>query len=102
MEETTNKGGAPEGNQNVKAGKLVKGAIRKALYENEAKGRQALVEIAHRLIDDARDGNIAATKELFDRIDGKALQSLEANIEAGSGLLAALAGLGKRNDPTVA
>jgi hypothetical protein len=74
MSETTNLGGAPEGNQNAKAGSLVRGAIRRALAENEAKGRQSLLAIAHKLIDQAEAGELPFAKELFDRIDGKANQ----------------------------
>jgi hypothetical protein len=74
MAESTNKGGAPEGNQNLKAGQLVRGAIRRALHENEAKGRESLLNIVQKLIAEAETGSIPAASLLFDRIDGKANQ----------------------------
>ena len=66
--------GAPEGNQNSRYGSIVRGAIRRALAENEAKGRDSLLNIAKKLIDDAEGGNLNAASLLFDRIDGKATQ----------------------------
>jgi hypothetical protein len=61
-------------------------AIDKAL---EQRGKQlgrmgALVELAGTLLDKAADGDIAALKELGDRLDGKAAQSV-AVTGAGGG-----------------
>lgn len=81
--------GAPIGNQNARTGSLVRGAIRRVLAENEAKGRESLVEIARTLITNAEQGDLAAAKEVFDRLDGKAVATteiaatLDATVRAG-------------------
>jgi hypothetical protein len=73
----SNRGGQP-GNQNARTGSLVRGAIRRVLSENEAKGRESLVNIVRNLVDKAElEGDLPATRELFDRLDGKAGQSVE-------------------------
>jgi hypothetical protein len=76
--------GAPKGNQNAHVGSVIRGAIRRALAENEAKGRDSLLNIVNKMIEQAEDGNLFAARELFDRIDGKAVAKteLEANVEA--------------------
>lgn len=72
----SNRGGQP-GNQNAHTGSLIKGAIRRVLNENEAVGRESLVNIVRKLVDKAElDGDLPATRELFDRIEGKAGQSV--------------------------
>jgi hypothetical protein len=71
MDETTNRGGAPLGNKNAHTGSVIRGVIRRALAENEAEGRESLLLIAKKLIEDAEGGNLPAARELFDRIDGK-------------------------------
>jgi hypothetical protein len=79
----SNKGGQP-GNQNAHIGSLVKGAIRRVLHENEAAGRESLVNIVRKLVDKAElDGDLPATKELFDRIEGKAAQSVAVTGQDG-------------------
>jgi hypothetical protein len=76
--------GAPKGNQNAHNGSLVRGAIRRALAENEAKGRDSLNNIVRKMIDDAETGDREARREFFDRLDGKAVAKteIEANVEA--------------------
>ena len=74
MSET--KVGAPAGNQNAYVGSLVRGAVRRVLSENEAKGRESLVNIARKLVDMAEEGNVSAAREIFERVDGKANQPL--------------------------
>lgn len=72
----TNRGGQP-GNQNARTGSLVRGAIRRVLAENEAKGRESLVNIVRNLVDKAElEGDLPSAKELFDRLDGKANQPI--------------------------
>src|SRR5574343_144416 len=71
--------GAPIGNRNRWEGSLVEGAIRRALAENEAKGRASLLNIAHKLLDDAEQGNLGAVNTLFDRLDGKAVAKTEVS-----------------------
>lgn len=67
---------------------MVRGAIRRALNENEAKGRDSLLNIAQKLIEDAEQGNIQAAGLLFDRLDGKANQptDITANVTVQGGL----------------
>lgn len=85
MAETS--GGQP-GNQNARYGSMVRGAIRRALAENETKGRDSLLKIAQKLIDDAEAGSINAACLLFDRLDGKANQPTDvtANVTVSGGL----------------
>lgn len=65
--------GAPRGNQNAKRGTAWRDAVRRAL----ARDKTALNDIAERLITMARDGDLAAIKELGDRLDGKPAQAHE-------------------------
>lgn len=66
-----NKGGAPLGSQNNKRGTIIRGAIRRAFAEDEAKGRQTIQLIVRKMIDDALAGDRYSRQELFDRLDGK-------------------------------
>ena len=72
MEETNNKVGAPFGNKNsIKSNKLWAETIRRAVVQDDA---QRLRQIAEALLVKASEGDMAAIKELGDRLDGKALQ----------------------------
>jgi hypothetical protein len=64
---------APKGNRNAAKGHMWAGAIRRALAED----REALQEIARKLVSKAKEGDLAYIKEIGDRLDGKAAQSLE-------------------------
>ena len=70
--------GAPLGNQNGKKAKRWEGAIARALARvAEGKGVEAgLDPLADKLIQAAQAGEQWALKELGDRLDGKAAQSL--------------------------
>lgn len=63
--------GAPIGNRNGSKQKLWEDAIRRAILADDGKRLRA---IAERLLDKAAEGDIAAMKELGDRIDGKPAQ----------------------------
>lgn len=76
---TINKGGAPVGNDNAAKNKPWADAVRKAVVQADGK---KLAKIANALIDKAADGDIAAIKELGDRLDGKAHQTIAAEIDA--------------------
>lgn len=76
--------GAPIGNDNRWRASVVQGAIRRALAENEAKGRESLLVIAHKLIEDAEGGNLGAVNTLFDRLDGKPVAKNEVSGPDGS------------------
>ena len=71
--------GAPKNNQNaVKSNRLWANAIRRAVMQSSGKKLRSLAE---RLIERADQGDISALRELGDRLDGKAAQSIgfEAN-----------------------
>jgi hypothetical protein len=72
--ETTNKGGAPKGNDNAKKGKLFYSELRKALVQQD---QINLRRIADKLVEKAIDGEPWAVKEIMDRVDGKAIQVTE-------------------------
>ena len=63
--------GAPIGNRNGSKQKLWEDAIRRAVLADDGKRLRA---IAERLLDKAAEGDIAAMKELGDRVDGKPAQ----------------------------
>jgi hypothetical protein len=71
---STNKGGAPVGNQNGKKGKLFYNQLRVALVQEDSR---KLRTIAQKLVDAAEQGEPWAIKEVIDRVDGKAVQSTE-------------------------
>jgi hypothetical protein len=72
MEETNNKVGAPLGNKNsIKSNRLWAETIRRAVVQDDS---QRLRQIAEALLIKASEGDMAAIKELGDRLDGKALQ----------------------------
>ena len=71
---STNKGGAPVGNQNGKKGKLFYNQLRVALVQEDSR---KLRTIAQKLVDAAEQGEPWAIKEVIDRVDGKAVQATE-------------------------
>lgn len=76
------------GNTNGRSSFLWRRAIKDALIAREkqmgwgaseeeiAEGRRAMQELAEKLLQAAQSGDIAALKEVGDRIDGKAAQQL--------------------------
>jgi hypothetical protein len=72
--ETTNKGGAPKGNDNAKKGRLFFEQLRKELVQEDS---IKLRKIARKLVEAAQDGEPWAVKEIMDRVDGKAIQVTE-------------------------
>jgi len=69
---------APVGNQSARRAKELRDALNYALnnFENSAvKKGQALRAIGRKLVEMALDGNLAAIKEIGDRIDGKPAQT---------------------------
>jgi hypothetical protein len=65
--------GAPIGNQNAKEGRIWRDALRRALLADDGK---RLRKIADALVDKAEEGDVAAIREIGDRMDGKAAQTL--------------------------
>lgn len=63
-----------------KADKLIGDALRvaaKRVIEGDAQGRTYLAKAAEEIVLKAADGDIAAFKEMADRLDGKAVQQLD-------------------------
>lgn len=76
---------APRGNRNAANGTEWRDAIRRTLreYENPAQKverGEALSRIAYKIIESAIDGDQQAIKEIGERLDGKAKQLIDANI----------------------
>ena len=70
---------APTGNTNAKDGKRWAGALRRALHEysdETVSQGDALLAIAQGVVKDALAGDAFARKEIGDRLDGKAAQSV--------------------------
>lgn len=89
--------GAPLGNQNAKGGKgkVWAEGIRRAIRENvEGEDFEAkIAALARALVANAKLGDLQSLKEIGDRLDGKAAQTIDANV---SGSLAGLlAGIGE-------
>ena len=72
VDSTIDKGGAPEGNQNAKKGKLFYNQLRKVLVQED---QLKLRQIAEKLVEAAQEGEAWAVKEIMDRVDGKAVQA---------------------------
>lgn len=67
--------GAPLGNRNgEKQNRLWSEAIRRAIVQDDGKRLRMLAE---KLLDKAAEGDVSALKELGDRLDGKAHQSID-------------------------
>jgi len=64
-------GGAPKGNSNAAKAKRLSKALQDRLAE-----RNKQQDLMDALLDKALDGDIAAIKEVFDRIDGKPKQAI--------------------------
>ena len=74
VDSTVDKGGAPEGNQNAKKGKLFYDQLRMVLVQND---KFKLRKIADKLVESAEKGEAWAIKEIMDRMDGKSIQQTE-------------------------
>ena len=72
--------GRPKGAEN--RDKPWRGAIRKAVHElrGDDKKVKALQLLADRLVTQGLDGDIAAIKEIGDRLDGKAVQGVGLDV----------------------
>lgn len=86
VESTIDKGGAPEGNQNAKKGKVFYDELRKFFAQNPHKKR----EIVENLVDAAVNKEPWAVKEVMDRMDGKAVQATTFEDADGNSLLQAI------------
>lgn len=77
------KAGAPIGNKNAAKGKVWSDAIRMEL----AQDRQRIRKLVRALMDKAESGDVAALKEIGDRIDGKVPQGIEGTGTSGEIIL---------------
>jgi hypothetical protein len=78
---------APIGNQNAAKAKVWAAAIQRALERRQPADKRikAIDELADKLLDSCAEGELAALKELGDRLDGKAAQAVTlAGDEAGA------------------
>lgn len=74
--------GAPQGNQNAVKGSEWKQAIKRALAHESGKTfREGLDICAKKFIESAKAGDPWAMRELGDRVDGKAAQSIDVTGE---------------------
>ena len=64
--------GAPKGNTNAAKAKRLSSVLQKRMEERKAE--EALMDV---LLDKALEGDLPAIKQVFDRIDGKAKQSID-------------------------
>lgn len=71
--------GAPIGNKNAVKNKPWSDAINRALLAEDGKKLRAL---ADKLIDKAMEGDVPALREIGDRMEGKAMQAIEATVDA--------------------
>ena len=84
VDSTVDKGGAPEGNQNAKKGKLFYEQLRRILVQND---HARLRKITDKFVKAAEDGEAWAIKEIMDRMDGKAIQQTEITGADGAELV---------------
>jgi len=76
--------GWPAGNKFAANDRRWKKAIENALdKKSKAEGIQALEALAEKLIELALAGNLDALKELGNRIEGKSLQHIDAQVDGG-------------------
>ena len=73
---------APKVPKGAKSDKEWRDTIRLAVYEvrkdpADGKAKKVLRQLARKLVDRALDGDIAALKEIGDRLDGKPVQGVE-------------------------
>jgi hypothetical protein len=69
---------APKGNVNALKNKPFADAINRALAQDDGHRLRAIAEA---LLTKAADGDISAIKEFADRIDGKVVQQIQADLD---------------------
>jgi len=76
-------GGGKAGNKNAASKKPWNAAIQRALDKRTLKSkRDALDSLAEKLLQLCDEGDLGALRELADRIEGKAVQVVEAQVDA--------------------
>jgi hypothetical protein len=75
--------GAPVGNNNAGKPRIWRAAIERALAKrSRSDAVVALDELAEKLLTLADQGDLGALKELGDRLEGRAVQAVEAQVQA--------------------
>jgi hypothetical protein len=78
---------APIGNQNAKKGAEWRQALKRALAHHSGKTfREGLDDVAVKVVSAAVSGDDKAWKEIADRMDGRATQSIEQTVEGELGV----------------
>lgn len=77
------KAGAPFGNKNGARAKVWRDAINRALAKATPANIARVDELAETLVSLAAQGDMAALKEIGDRLDGKPAQSMQVSGEDG-------------------
>ena len=70
--------GAQPGNKNASKNKIWHEAIRRVVTQENGKLLRATAE---RLVTEAANGDVAALRELGDRLDGKAVQAISGDLD---------------------
>lgn len=76
--------GAPEGNKNATKNRPITDAIRRALLANDGEKARKLADA---LVDKAISGDVSASREVLDRMEGKPVQQIEGTGEGGAFVL---------------
>jgi hypothetical protein len=74
--------GAPKGNQNAAKAKVWSAAINRALERRVSERGPAIDDLADKLLSLCDQGDLAALKELGDRLDGKPAQAIVGDADA--------------------
>lgn len=72
---------APKGNKHAAKAKIWTEAIERALNTVGGDKRKLLDAVAQSLVNKALEGDVSALKEIGDRLEGKAHQSVDAHID---------------------
>lgn len=93
------KGGAPLGNQNTHHSRLWKAALMRALAKRSSVDKvEALDALAEKLLLACDQADVTALRELGDRLEGKSVQQIEANVRGNLAMI--LGNIGRSgNDP---
>lgn len=88
--------GAPEGNQNaVKENRWWANTLKRALAQQNG---DVIRDLAEKLIEKAREGDVAALREIGDRVDGKPKQETELSGDLKVGLASIISGIGQSQE----
>lgn len=80
-------------------GNRAKGKRWKSVIARRLEALQAMEKVADALITEALTGNIAAIKEIGDRIDGKSVQGVDIGLQDDNPIVSLLAGMKAKSLP---